>query len=331
MSSGDRSKYIGGSDVAAVLGLSPYKTPYGLWAEKKGLIPNTVLNEGAVEWGYRLEAPIAEKFADTNNCRISNRHRVAYHSVYKYMRGEIDFHIVKGMGDPGILEVKTAGAFLSHQWSADDGDEVPIQYWCQVQYYMGLFGRDYCVIAALIGGQDYREYIIDFDLEFYNNMIKAVTAFWENNVLANVAPSLVAADYNLVASETPDRKTLTVFPGSAIHELARRAACSKRALKSAKEVDKLDMTLLLEALENAEQLIDGETGETILTRNTIQVNHTDWESAFHSLAPSLSTQVVEAAKTKHHQIKQQTRNNLKTDKILAQPHKKPTTGEPNGE
>ena len=40
----DRKRGIGGSDVATVLGLNKYKSPYQLWLEKTGHAPSLQLN-----------------------------------------------------------------------------------------------------------------------------------------------------------------------------------------------------------------------------------------------------------------------------------------------
>ena len=34
-----RRHSLGGSDAAAVMGLNPYKSPFALWAEKTGMVP----------------------------------------------------------------------------------------------------------------------------------------------------------------------------------------------------------------------------------------------------------------------------------------------------
>ena len=43
----ERTKGIGGSDVATVLGLNPYKTPLSLWEEKTGKTEGSPAGEAA--------------------------------------------------------------------------------------------------------------------------------------------------------------------------------------------------------------------------------------------------------------------------------------------
>ena len=56
---------IGGSDVAAIMGISKYRSPYEVWLEKTGRVePKDISGKQAVEWGNRLEDTVARKFAE---------------------------------------------------------------------------------------------------------------------------------------------------------------------------------------------------------------------------------------------------------------------------
>ena len=60
-----RKNGIGGSDVGAIMGLNPWKSPVEVWLEKTGHSePPDLSGKESVEWGNRLEAVVAEKFAD---------------------------------------------------------------------------------------------------------------------------------------------------------------------------------------------------------------------------------------------------------------------------
>ena len=60
-----RRRGIGGSDIAAICGISKWRTPTHVYLEKLGEAPEQVKNEAA-EWGTRLEPLIAEKFSQEN-------------------------------------------------------------------------------------------------------------------------------------------------------------------------------------------------------------------------------------------------------------------------
>ena len=60
-----RAAGIGGSEVAPILGLSPFESRFSLWHRKAGRIaPVDVSPE--MEWGTRLEPAIAQKFRETH-------------------------------------------------------------------------------------------------------------------------------------------------------------------------------------------------------------------------------------------------------------------------
>ena len=62
-----RSRYIGGSDAGAVIGMNPYKSAYTLWAEKTGKIPgfegNIITKVGA----YLEDLVAQQKFFSINS------------------------------------------------------------------------------------------------------------------------------------------------------------------------------------------------------------------------------------------------------------------------
>ncbi len=55
-----RRQGLGASDMAAVMGVSPYKTPYQLWAEKTGATPEQKVG-AAANRGVILEDAVARR------------------------------------------------------------------------------------------------------------------------------------------------------------------------------------------------------------------------------------------------------------------------------
>ena len=75
----EKQKGIGGSDVATILGLNPYKSVFTLWLEKTGQIEPPVLNNEYIEWGNILEPVIREKFAKETGFEVEENHWVMLH------------------------------------------------------------------------------------------------------------------------------------------------------------------------------------------------------------------------------------------------------------
>lgn len=181
-----RAKGIGGSDVAAIMGISAYKSPLEVWLEKTGKVPPADLSDNEkVEWGTRLEQVIANKFAEEHpnlkvlrkNCTMRSVDRPwALANIDRELRGE----------GRGILEVKTAGLRSEDQWVFGP----PAYYLTQVQHYLSVTGWDYAYVAVLIGGQEYREYRIERDEEDIAAIDKAVDEFWNEYVMKGVMPKM---------------------------------------------------------------------------------------------------------------------------------------------
>ncbi|WP_459253609.1 lambda-exonuclease family protein [Enterococcus hirae] len=132
----DRKRGIGGSDVATVLGLNKYKSPYQLWLEKTGQIELKDSESEPAYWGNVLEEVVAKEFQERTGKKVRRRNQVFEHPLHPFLRANIDRDVV---GENAILECKTANQFFSKEW---EGEEVPLSYLCQVQHYMNVLNKD---------------------------------------------------------------------------------------------------------------------------------------------------------------------------------------------
>jgi len=171
-----RLKGIGGSDVAAILGISKWQTAHGLYLEKRGEVPDED-REGSeiLEFGSKLELVIAETFAERNNFAVRKRHQHFQHKEYPFLMANIDRSID---GQQSVLECKTAGQFMVSEWGPSGSDEFPDAYRLQLQHYMTVMGYPTGYLAVLIGGNQYRQYYLEHDAELADMMIKACVEFW---------------------------------------------------------------------------------------------------------------------------------------------------------
>lgn len=190
--------FIGSSDIATILNLNQFKTPLQLWAEMTGEVEAPDLSEKeAVEWGKRLERVVSKKFAENNNVKLMAYKNRFYHKDYKFFSCELDNIIV---GTDTIVEIKTTNAWAYKDWKTED--EMPEQYICQVMWAMGISGRKTAYIAVLIGGQRYLEKKVEFDQEFFDDMIKRALEFWQC-VQDKIPPMAVGLDNPFIISLNP--------------------------------------------------------------------------------------------------------------------------------
>lgn len=172
----DRATYIGGSDAATILGVSPWQTRYQLWARKTGLIQDVTDpdKEKIFARGKRLEPVILQMFEDESGLKVEHRNRRFCDSEYSFLAAEIDGET----GDENI-DAKTSQPFSRHLWGEPGSDEIPIYYAAQFMHGLMVTGRDVCHVAAMIGLDDFRIFKIQRDDELIALIRERELEFWE--------------------------------------------------------------------------------------------------------------------------------------------------------
>ncbi len=221
----ERSKYLGGSDIAALCGVSRYKGEYEVWLSKVSEAYQRK-DTNACEWGRRLEKVVADKFAEEHAFDLVPG-RAICHRKHAFIGGTPDFIYVEADGSQGVLEVKTTNAYNARDW--DNGD-CPDEYRLQVQWYLMLTGLTNAYLAVLIGGQDYREVKIVADLRLQKNLLTIACNFWHNHVETKTPPSCeMKAETIALVYDKDDGSTKQLSrPASFIETLKAKEAEIKR-------------------------------------------------------------------------------------------------------
>lgn len=162
-----RSKGIGGSEAAAIIGISPWCTNQELWRRKTGRsqAPD-ISNLDAVKYGHDAEPLIRQLFAldyaDTYEVEYGGAFDVVRHPDYPFIFSTLDGRLIeKATGRKGVLEVKTTSIVRSMQkekWWKDGQPCIPDQYYCQVLWQMIASSFDFAVLHAQLK-YDYGEEI----------------------------------------------------------------------------------------------------------------------------------------------------------------------------
>jgi putative phage-type endonuclease len=198
-----RRSGIGGSDIAAILGLSPWKTAVDVWLDKTGQsTEDAICNAESVRWGTLLEDVVAREYSKRKKCAVQRVNRILRHPAHEWAVGNIDRAIVTPksrvrvaddggtlLGADGLLEVKTASAYKAGDWGRDgDEDAVPVHYQAQVMWYLCITGQTWADVAALIGGQRMVIRRIHRDDETIAAMLERAHEFWHQHVLTRKPP-----------------------------------------------------------------------------------------------------------------------------------------------
>jgi len=162
----DRRKWIGGSDVAAILGISPWKTPLQLWNDKtQPAMPETdaarlrVLNRGK-----RMEPYILDMIRDEHGVNVIAANERYTDQAVDYFACEIDAEAQDEMRGHINIEIKTVHPFKVKEWGEELTDALPLHYLAQVQWGLGITRRQHCDVYALIG-DDLKRYAVEADGE----------------------------------------------------------------------------------------------------------------------------------------------------------------------
>lgn len=194
----ERKRGIGGSDVAAVLGLSPWRSPLDVWLEKTGKSAPAAENE-AMYWGTRLEALVAAKYSEESGFKVQRVNAILRSKEFPCLIGNIDRAVCVEAGKqpvvrgefrtPKILECKTART-QNDDWGEDGTDEVPAYYLTQCLHYLGLTGCKSCDLAVLfLDSRKFRVYTVETDAGLIAEMFARLADWWNEHVVKGVAPA----------------------------------------------------------------------------------------------------------------------------------------------
>lgn len=306
-----RQSGIGGSDIAAIIGVSPYATAYDIYQSKTQPV-NEETSESAY-WGTVLEDTVAREFSKRSGLKIQNVNFLMRHPEHRWAIANIDRAIInpaiKGnvrfkdgkLTTDQIVEIKTASEYVGKNWGLEESDEVPDQYQCQAQWYMGVTDTQVCHMVVLIGGNKYRQYKIERHQDFIDYLFEAAESFWTNNVLAGVEPDATTLQNakDKYPRHNPDT-TLDVEPDSEAAKVFEHYEALKAQEKEVKAALELAQTDLICQIQDNEALaIDGEVVATYKTQVSNRFN----SSQFKKDMPELAEQYIKQSESRVMRVK----------------------------
>lgn len=278
-----RANGLGGSEIAPVLGLSPWESRFSLWHRKAGYAP-PVQETPEMEWGKRLEPVILAKYRDQHpelDFRMRNGTFVNDDRPYQIANPDL-------LAAEKVVEAKYS--MFGDGWGEPGTDEIPIYYRTQVLWYLDVLGMDVADLCVLIGGCDYREYTITWD-ETEAQQLRAAAEEFLHTIEVGERPDIDehSATYQVIRDMHPliDEADIDLPD-----EIAEQFIRARVALHGAEEAEQLARSLVADAMGNARCAIwDGQTiarrqarGETgtpyiVAARNLHQISTTDRTAA----------------------------------------------------
>lgn len=178
---------IGASDIAGILGISPWASPYSVWANKVGLVPDEEMAE-QMEMGLDMEPAVEKMFHRKTGLYVACQQELVSHPDLPWARASLDgrvFESPAGSSPLGNYEGKTTSDSPA-KWE----DGVPVQYETQVQWQMFVTGAEHTWVGCLHAsfGLKFRPYEIHRNEDDIAFIRERVTRFYNDHIVTGVPP-----------------------------------------------------------------------------------------------------------------------------------------------
>ena len=217
-----RQGRLGASEVAAAIGVHPYRSPLALWAELTGrcVAPSPSGLGEAATWGTILEpllrsrlearlcegnpswhrATVAELAEETYRGRVlacdeAGQQVTIGHATYDWLLATPDdLYLGADQAPVAGAEVKNRGARQAPRWGETGTDLIPDETLVQATVGMACAGLERWYVAAYFGGYDFRVYAVAYDAELMSRITECAWDFLHRYVRPGVMPPVTSGD-----------------------------------------------------------------------------------------------------------------------------------------
>lgn len=190
----EREHGVGASEVGAVLGLSPYETPFSLWLKKTAQVEPEPENQ-AMKMGHLLEPVVCQLWEEATGEKVikaSAADVIYVHPEHDFMRVTPD-RIVRGRKK--LLEIKTTVSQV-------DPEDIYPHWLAQCQFQMYVTGIHDCDLAWLVQGRYFGYVNVPYDEEFAEFAALHVEDFWTRCVVGGEEPDPISvSDFTMKGSD----------------------------------------------------------------------------------------------------------------------------------
>lgn len=202
----EREKGIGSSEIATIMGVNPFETPYQLYRRKKGMDApkqETFLMKA----GHYLEDAVSKFWSDETG------HEVIKSSAGDWLIVNTDKPFLRASPDrtywldgkksnenKGILECKTTQMDV-------DISNLPRHWFCQVQWLLGVSEYEQGSLAWLVRGREFGYQDLAFVPDFFKYMSEEAEKFWVDSIIGNKEPEMTSLEDVLTKfpKDAPDK------------------------------------------------------------------------------------------------------------------------------
>ena len=286
---------IGASEVAAVIGMSPYQTPFDLYVRKLGLVDEQ--RATAVQRrGKYFERGVIDWYADLTGRQTEWFDKTIVHPTRRWQMASPDAWLIEDGRRVAEVQAKTVNWRNVEEYGESGTDDVPPHCLIQSIWTMSTADTRYGELAALCGMDELRTYRIHRDADIEAVLLEEVERFWKDHIIARVPPDIGHAS---LANAYLKKK----FP-AATQDLRVANAEQSALLADLKRLDEEwdrvnNLAIAAEnriklSIGNGEGLLDGPA--KITWRKNKDTIHPNWEQIARQLAVQHSENLAQLIK-----------------------------------
>lgn len=281
----DRQKLIGGSDVAGILGISPWKTPLAVYLEKTATeIKREDPKKASIfRRGKRLEPYVVDMLAEELGLSIVGRGNRYLDAELPFLAAEIDAETDDGRN----VEIKTVSPFKAFEWGEQQTDAIPVHYTAQAMHGLMVTGRAVCIFGVLIGGDDFRVYKVERDDETIAAIRQKEVAFWQQVQDLIPPPASTTSDVLALFERDTGLAVEADLPTVQAIDRLREIRSAIKAL--ADESDQLKAAVHMYMQDAAALTYDGQTLATWKAQSANRFDQQAFSAAYPDLAEQFRT------------------------------------------
>lgn len=177
-----RRERLSATDLGAIVGVNPYRSPADVQAEKLYDVAPVPENE-SMALGTMFERPIVEWVAGELGVNVRYPMPTTIHPVYDFLCATGDAQVVD---KPRGIEAKTdgiRGGRLVGEWGAQGSADVPEMYAVQVQVQMAVMGWDVVHLGAVIVGRGCVMFTLERDPEMIDGLVDIAARWRERHIV----------------------------------------------------------------------------------------------------------------------------------------------------
>jgi putative phage-type endonuclease len=246
----ERRTYLGATDVVAIMGASPWRTPLQVYLEKTGQLNPDPPNPQMLR-GQRMEPYVAGIYTDETG-EVLRRAKFCRWESTRFLAASPDYERVR---DGRLVEIKTHGPQVAAAYGPSGSDEIPLHERMQVVWQMHITGRGpVAYLIALFGVDDVRLYDVEYDLNMAREMEVAARSFWTYHVQGNMPPDPTEYDGSVIERLYPQHEEKVLNADAEIEEVVERLELVRAAREGAERAEEQCIARLKAAMGTAEIL-----------------------------------------------------------------------------